>query len=172
MEEGSEAIGIHHYSELGKYINKLGGGGDTEEYSWDNSARIRYDGNHKVEGNGSYRFNLQKGWSRWVLTMKNNQSVDISGYKQIKFAVSSLSAAKWDDFKVIIQDRDDNYMVAKLADLGFKPDGKFHWLILEIEEIKQAGVDVSNLGKIIQIAWGGSIGANHSFHLDGLQLLK
>lgn len=172
LDEGSEAIGIHHYSELGKYINKLGGGGDTEEYSWDNSARIRYDGDHKVEGNGSYRFNLQKGWSRWVLTMKNNQGIDISGYKQIKFAVSSLSAAKWDDFKVIIQDRDDNYMVAKLADLGFKPDGKFHWLILEIEGIKQAGVDVSNLGKIIQIAWGGGVEANHSFHLDGLQLLK
>ncbi|MBO26045.1 MAG: hypothetical protein CMI33_05555, partial [Opitutales bacterium] len=78
----------------------------------------------------------------------------------------------WDDFKIIIQDRDDNYMVAKLADLGFKPDGKFHWLILEIEGIKKAGVDVSNLGKIIQIAWGGGVGANHSFHLDGLQLLK
>ena len=55
---------------------------------------------------------------------------------------------------------------------SFKPDGKFHWLILEIERIKQAGVDVSNLGKIIQIAWGGGVGANHSFHLDGLQLLK
>ena len=55
---------------------------------------------------------------------------------------------------------------------SFKPDGKFHWLILEIEGIKQVGVDVSNLGKIIQIAWGGGVGANHSFNLDGLQLLK
>jgi len=43
---------------------------------------------------------------------------------------------------------------------------------LQIEGIKQAGVDVSNLGKIIQIAWGGGVGANHGFHLDGLQLLK
>ena len=59
--------------------------------------------------------------------MKNNQSIDISGYKQIKFAVSSLSAAKWDDFKVIIHDRDDNYMVAKLADLGFKPAAGSTW---------------------------------------------
>jgi len=55
---------------------------------------------------------------------------------------------------------------------SFKQDGKFNWLILEIEGIKKAGVDVSNLGKIIQIAWGGGVGANHSFHLDGLQLLK
>ncbi|NQZ70138.1 MAG: beta-galactosidase, partial [Lentisphaeria bacterium] len=167
--------GIHHYSEQGKFLNKKlgwGKGCDTQEYSWDKSASIRWDGSQKAEGNGSYRFTLNKGWSRWVMHLTQKKTIDFTPYSAIKFAVSSKDAAKWDAFSVIIQDSKGNYIGIPLKDVGFKPDGNFHLIRLDIKALQKGGVDMSSISTLLQISWGGGVAKGHSFNLDGLHVVK
>ena len=118
-------LGIHHFSEMNPFLNKKLGWGkdcDTQEFSWDNSATVKYDGSHKVEGVSSM-FHSQKGWSRWLMVLKDKNTLDFSPYSALKFAISSKDAAKWDAFSAIIQDSKGNYTSIPLKDVGFKPDG-------------------------------------------------
>ena len=160
---------------MNPFLNKKLGWGkdcDTQEFSWDNSATVKYDGSHKVEGASSYRFTLKKGWSRWLMVLKDKNTLDFSPYSALKFAISSKDAAKWDAFSAIIQDSKGNYTSIPLKDVGFKPDGNFHWIRLDIAALKKGGIDVSSINTLLQISWGGGVERDHSFNLDGLHVVK
>ncbi|MCH2176248.1 MAG: hypothetical protein MK193_11025 [Lentisphaeria bacterium] len=166
-----DVVGIHHFSEYGKYINKKLGWdaeSDSEEYSWDKSATVQADSSYKVEGTISYKFDINKGWSRWVLKMKGKNTVDFSPYKKIKFAISSDSV---NELAVIFQDLDNNHKKIPLKDLGFKKDGKFHTITVKTSDLKKAGIDLKKINTLIQISWGG-IQKGSFFNLDDLHLEK
>ncbi|MDP7379516.1 MAG: glycoside hydrolase family 16 protein, partial [Pirellulaceae bacterium] len=129
-------IGIHHFSELPKTINKKCGwanGADSRCYAWKppgsgrESAEMMDDFNDKVEGKLSYKFVLNSGWSRWTIEMDPNYGegvADLSDFKTMGFAIKSRDAKGWEDFRVIIASRDGKTYEANMSSLGFKPDGE------------------------------------------------
>lgn len=170
-----DAIGIHHYSELGRYINKKIGWGadcDTEEFVWENAASIKADTRHKTEGKISYKFTLKKDWARWVLKMKGEDTLDFSSYKALKFDLSSKSAAKWKKFTLIMEDANKTYVSIPMKDIGFKADGKFHTVTVQMKALENCGLDLSKMNNLVQIAWDGGVRKGHNFHLDALRLVK
>ncbi|MCH2176152.1 MAG: beta-galactosidase [Lentisphaeria bacterium] len=174
-ETGTELIGVHGFREEGPFITKKYGwakDADSQAYSWGNSTEFWFDKSKKVKGEGSYRFIVKKGWSRWILQMNDKKTLDFSPYQKLKFSLRSTRTKKWKDFSVIMEDTEKNYTVIRLADLGFKPDGKFHEISIDINALKKSGVNISKLNIILQFSWGGGVRNGDYFHMDNLHLVK
>lgn len=171
----SGAMGIHHYSELGRFLNKKIGWGadcDTEEFVWENAASIKADTKHKSEGKLSYKFTLKRDWSRWVLKMKGEKTVDFSKYKAFKFDLSSRSAKRWKHFFLIMEDKNKKYVKIPMKDIGFVPDGKFHTVTVHTEALKKCGLDITKMNILAQVAWSGGVKKGNTFHIDAMRLVK
>ena len=104
--------------------------------------------------------------------LNKNKTIDFSPYSAIKFAISSKDAKNWDSFNVTIQDKTGNQVEIPLKDVGFKPDGNFHWVTLNIKALQKSGIDMSSISKLFQISWGGGVSRGQSFNLDGLHLVE
>ena len=175
-------IGIHHFSELPKTINKKCGwanGADSRCYAWKppgsgrESAEMMDDFNDKVEGKLSYKFVLNSGWSRWTIEMDPNYGegvADLSDFKTMGFAIKSGDAKGWEDFRVIIASRDGKTYEANMSSLGFKPDGEWHSCKIELSDVKRSGVDLSKIGTLFSVAWEGGVRDGQFYKLDDLYL--
>ena len=175
-------VGIHHFSELPKTVNKKcswENGADSRCYAWkppgrtQESAKMVDDFEDKVEGELSYKFVLNYGWSRWVLEMdpKYGDGVaDVSNFKTMGFAIKSEDASKWENFRVIIGSRDGKSFEAPLSSLGFKPDGQWHRCQLDLNDVKKSGVDLSKITTLFSIAWEGGVSNGQYYKLDNLYL--
>ncbi|MDP6634210.1 MAG: glycoside hydrolase family 16 protein [Phycisphaerae bacterium] len=175
-------VGIHHFSEYPKSVNKKCGwdaGSDSQSYAWKpqgrskESAAMIADFKDKLEGQLSYKFVLNHGWSRWVVEMNpkyGSGTADISKFKKMGFAVKSKDAAGWDSFKVFIADSNDKSYEASLASLGFKPDGKWHRCTIDLNDVKKSGVDPAKIKVLFSVGWGGGVSNGHYFKIDDLYL--
>ncbi|MEE2642661.1 MAG: glycoside hydrolase family 16 protein [Planctomycetota bacterium] len=175
-------VGIHHFSERPKTLNKKCGwekGSDSRCYAWKQkgtdreSAEMMIDYQDKVEGNASYRFVLKNGWSRWQLEMNPDYGTgvaDISAFQTMGFDLKSKDAETWEKFRVIIQSKNGKSYEANLAKLGFRADGKWHSCRIDLEEAKKRGVDLTQVSTLFAIAWEGGVRSGQSYHLDDLYL--
>ncbi len=175
-------VGIHHFSELPKTVNKKCGwenGADSRCYAWKppgstrESAEMVDDYEDKVEGELSYKFVLNRGWSRWVLEMdpKYGDGVaDFSGFKTMGFAVKSRDAGRWEKFRVIIGSSDGKSFEAPLSSLGFKPDGRWHRCQIDLNDVKKGGVDLTKIRTLFSIGWEGGVSNGQYYKLDNLYL--
>ena len=175
-------VGIHHFSELPKTINKKcswNKGSDSHCYSWKiqgsnrESVEMTDDHRDKVEGELSYKFVLRAGWSRWTLEMNpeyGNGVADISSFKKMGFAMKSKDASEWEKFRVIIASKNGMAYEAKLTSLGFKPDGQWHRCQISLDAIKKSGVDLNQIKTLFAVAWEGGVRNGQSFQLDDLHL--
>ena len=175
-------VGIHHFSELPTSVNKKCSwekGADSRSYAWKapgstrESAEMEGDYNDKVEGQLSYRFVLRNGWSRWVLEMDPNYGegvADLTKFKTMRFAVKSSDAKAWDGFRVIIGSRGGTTYEADLESLGFVADGEWHRCEINLEDVANAKVDLSQISTLFAIGWEGGVKNGQSFKLDDLHL--
>ena len=110
------------------------------------------DTKHKIEGKLSYRFTLRNGWSRWVMAMNGEKTLDFSKFKKLRFALSSRNAVKWDNFAVILEDNKGVFSKIPVKDLGFKADGQWHWCTIDLETLEKTGINIKKISKPFQIA--------------------
>ena len=176
-------VGIHHFSELPKTVNKRcsweAPGADSRCYAWKppgrtkESAEMIVDYEDKVEGKVSYKFTLNHSWSRWILEMdpKYGKGVaDFSPFEKMGFAVKSKHAANWEDFRVIIESNDGQSYEAPLSSIGFKPDGQWHRCEVNLEDVKKSGVDLTKIKTLFAIGWKGGVSNGQYYRLDDLHL--
>ena len=175
-------VGIHHFSEYPKTVNKRchwDDGSDSRCYAWTpqgrgkESAAMIADYKDKFEGSVSYKFVLNHGWSRWVIEMNpkyGSGTADISKFKKMGFAMKSADAAQWDSFKIVIADAAGKTHEAQLKSLGFKPDGKWHNCSIDLSAVKKSGVDLTKLKLLFSVDWGGGVSNGHYFKLDDLHV--
>lgn len=176
-------VGIHHFSELPKTVNKRcsweAPGADSRCYAWKppgrtkESAEMIVDYEDKVEGKVSYKFTLNHSWSRWILEMdpKYGKGVaDFSPFEKMGFAVKSKHAANWEDFRVIIESNDGQSYEAPLSSIGFKPDGQWHRCEVNLEDVKKSGVDLTKIKTLFAIGWEGGVSNGQYYRLDDLHL--
>ena len=173
-------VGIHHFSELPKTVNKKCSwekGADSRCYAWKppgstrEAAQMSDDHQDKVEGELSYKFVLNHGWSRWVLEMDPEYGdgvADLSEFETMGFAMKSKDAAAWEKFRVIIDDAKGNSYEAPLASLGFKPDGKWHRCQIDLSEVKKRGVDLTQIKTLFAVGWEGGVRSGQFYRLDDL----
>lgn len=175
-------VGIHHFSELPKTVNKKcswENGADSRCYAWKppgsnrESAEMIADYDDKLEGTTSYKFVLNHGWSRWVLEMDPNYGdgvADFSNFEKMGVAIKSTDAAHWEDFRVIISSSDGQSYEAPLASLGFQPDGEWHRCHIDLNDVKKSGVDLTKIKTLFAIGWEGGVISGQSYKLDDLYL--
>ncbi|MGC6449038.1 MAG: glycoside hydrolase family 16 protein [Pirellulaceae bacterium] len=173
-------VGIHHFSELPKTLNRRCSwekGADSRSYSWkppgrsQPSAEMIVDYKDKVEGEQSYRFVLNHGWSRWVLEMNPDYGegiADLSSFRKMGFALKSSDAANWSKFRVIIQSEDGKAYEASMDSLGFKPDGKWHRCQISLGEVARSGVDLTKIRTLLAIGWEDGVRSGQYYKLDNL----
>lgn len=173
-------VGIHHFSEYPKSINKRCGwdtGCDSHSYAWKpqgsnrESADMIADEDDKLEGDLSYRFVLNHGWSRWVVEMDPKYGSGVANYSKYEtlgFGIKSTDAARWDSFTVIIESADGKSFETPLRSLGFKSDGQWHRCAINLKDVKKSGVDLENIKVLFAIGWGGGVGNGDSFKIDDL----
>jgi len=174
-------VGIRHFSEYPKAVNKKCGwesGSDSYSYAWKPpgsgkpSAKMIGDFDDKTEGQLSYKFVLNHGWSRWEVVMdpKYGKGVaDLTKYSKMAFSMKSKDASSWDSFHVVISSAGKSYKV-ELADIGFKADGKWHKCTIDLNKLQEAGVDISQIKTLFAIGWGGGIRNGQFFKLDDLHV--
>ena len=175
-------VGIHHFSELPKTVNKKcswESGADSHCYAWKpegssrESAEMIADYDDRLEGEVSYRFVLNHGWSRWVLEMdpKYGEGVaDFSGFRKMEFGLKSKDARDWESFRVIIASANGKSYKATMQSLGFKPDGKWHRCSIDLADVRKSGVDLTKIRTMFSIGWEGGVSSGESFKLDDLYL--
>ena len=175
-------VGIHHFSERPKTVNKKcswENGADSRCYAWKQpggtreSAEMVDDYGDKVEGEVSYKFVLNHGWSRWVLEMDPSYGTgiaDFSGFEKMGFAIKSTDASGWEKFRVIIASSDGKSYEASLTSLGFKPDGKWHRCQIDLKDVKKSGVDLTRIRTLFSIGWEGGVSSGQYYKLDDLYL--
>ena len=175
-------VGIHHFSELPKSINKKcswTNGADSRCYAWTppggtrESAEMVDDFDDKIEGELSYKFVLNHGWSRWTLEMDANYGAgvaDLSDFQTMGFALKSKDAGDWEDFRVIIQSSDGESYTANMSSLGFKADGQWHDCEIDLEDVKKSGVDLTQIRTLFSIGWEGGVRSGQYYKLDNLYL--
>jgi beta-glucanase (GH16 family) len=177
-------VGIHHFSEYPRSVNKRCGwekGCDSRSYAWKppgsnrESATMVDDGGDKLEGDISYKFMINHGWSRWVVEMdpKYGSGVaDFSKFTKLGFAMKSADAGDWDSFAIIIQDADGKSHEAPLDSLGFKTDGEWHNCTVDLGDVAKSGVDLTRISVPFSVAWGGGVANGDWFKLDDLHLVE
>lgn len=175
-------VGIHHFSEYPKSINKRCGweaGCDSRSYAWKprgsnrESAEMIDDKDDKLEGSTSYKFVLNHGWSRWVIEMDPHYGsgvADYSKYEKLGFAIKSKDAGRWDSFTVIIESSDGKSFETPVKSLGFKPDGRWHLCTIDLKDVKKSGVDLEKIKSLFAIGWGGGVRNGDSFKIDDLHV--
>ena len=176
----AKRVGIHHFSELPKTLNRRCSWEkrhDSRSYSWkppgrtQPSAEMIVDYKDKVEGEQSYRFVLNHGWSRWVLEMNPDYGegiADLSSFRKMGFALKSSDAANWSKFRVIIQSEDGKAYEASMDSLGFKPDGKWHRCQISLGEVARSGVDLTKIRTLLAIGWEDGVRSGQYYKLDNL----
>lgn len=175
-------VGIHHFSELPKTVNRKCGwanGADSRCYAWTpdgssrQSAAMTDDQSDKVEGNHSYRFTLNHGWSRWLVEMDpkyGHGTADYSAFEKMGFALKSSDAEHWESLDVIIESEGGKAHRVPLHSIGFKPDGEWHRCSIKLSDVAGSGVDLSKIKTLFSIAWEGGIRNGDVFKLDDLYL--
>jgi hypothetical protein len=175
-------VGIHYFSEYPLSVNKRCGweaGCDSRSYAWKpqgsnrESATLVADRNDKLEGELSYRFVLNHGWSRWVVEMEakyGKGTADFSKFEKIGFGMKSSGAARWDAFYVIIESKGGKTFKVPATSVGFKPEGKWHRCSIPISSLRQAGLDPQAITTLFAVEWGGGVRDGDFFMLDDLYL--
>lgn len=175
-------IGIHHFSELPKTVNKKcswESGADSRCYSWKpegssrESVEMIADYDDKLEGEVSYKFVINHGWSRWILEMdpKYGDGVaDFSNFKKMEFGLKSKDASDWESFRIIIESANGKSYKANMQSLGFKPDGEWHRCSIDLGDVRNSGVDLATIRTMFSIAWEGGVSNGEYFKLDDLYL--
>ena len=175
-------VGIHHFSELPKTINKKcswENGSDSRCYAWKppgsvrESAEMTADYDDKLEGEISYKFVINHGWSRWLIEMDPKYGAgvaDFSAFKKMGFAIKSSDADRWEKFRVIIESANGKSYEASLASLGFKPDGQWHRCQIDLNQIARSGVDLTKIKTLFSVGWEGGVNNGQYFKLDDLYL--
>jgi len=176
-------VGIHHFSELPRTVNKRCSwtetGADSRCYAWKppgmnrESAEMTDDSGDRVEGKVSYKFVLNHGWSRWIVEMdpKYGDGVaDFSGFEKMGFAIKSKDAAQWESFRVIIESTNGKSYEAPMESIGFKPDGEWHRCTVNLSDVKKAGVDLTKIKTLFAVGWEGGVSNGQYFKLDDLHL--
>ena len=173
-------IGIHHFSELPKTLNRRCSwekGSDSRCFSWKPPGRSRpsaemlVDHKDKFEGEQSYKFLLNHGWSRWVLEMSPDYGdgvADLSSFREMGFALKSSDASNWSKFRVIIQSVDGKTYEASMNSLGFKPDGQWHRCQISLGEVARSGVDLEKIKTLFAIGWEEGVRSGQYYKLDDL----
>lgn len=173
-------VGIHHFSELPKTVNKKcswDAGADSRCYSWKpngsnrESAEMIPDYDDTLEGQVAYKFVLNSGWSRWLLEMdpKYGEGVaDLSGFKKMEFGLKSKDAVGWESFRVFIESTNGRFWTGDMQSLGFKPDGEWHRCSIDLNEVKKSGVDLTRITTLFAIDWAGGVSNGEYFKLDDL----
>ena len=175
-------VGIHHFSELPKSINKRCGweaGCDSRSYAWKpkgsdrESAEMIADYDDKLEGDLSYRFVLNHGWSRWLVEMDpkyDDGTRDYSQFTKLGFAMKSKDAGKWESLQVILESKNGKSYKAPVQSLGFAPDGEWHRCMIDLDRVKKSGVDLAQITVLFSIAWEGGINNGDYFKIDDVYL--
>lgn len=175
-------VGIHHFSELPQTVNKKCGweaGADSRCYAWKpegssrESAEMIADYDDTLEGEVSYKFVLNHGYSRWVLEMdpKYGDGVaDFSRFKKMEFGLKSKDARDWESFRVIIKSMNGKFYKATMQSLGFTPDGEWHRCSIDLGDVKKSGVDLTKITTMFSIGWEGGVSNGEYFKLDDLYL--
>ncbi len=175
-------VGIHHFSEYPKSINKKCGwesGCDSYSYAWKpqgsdrESAEMIADYDDKLEGELSYKLVLNHGWSRWVVEMDPKYGDGVANYsdfEKLGFGIQSKDADNWESFRIIIESADGRSYEAPLTSLGFKPDGEWHRCTIDLSKVEQRGVDLTKIKVLLAIAWEGGVNNGDYFKLDDVYL--
>ena len=175
-------VGIHHFSELPRTVNKKcswEAGADSRCYAWKpdggsrESAEMIADYDDRLEGEVSYKFVLNHGYSRWVLEMDPNYGdgvADFSGFKKLEFGLKSKDARDWESFRVVIESTNGKSYKANMQSLGFTPDGEWHRCSIDLGDVKKSGVDLTKIRTMFSIGWEGGVSNGEYFKLDDLYL--
>ena len=175
-------VGIHHFSELPKTVNKKCGwssGADSRCYAWTpegsrrESAAMADDRDDRIEGTQSYRFTVNQGWSRWLIEMDpkyGSGTADYSGFEKMEFALKSSDVKRWESFDLIIESKGGKSYRVPLSAIGFQSDGKWHRCSVRLNEVARRGVDLTKITTLFAVAWEGGIRSGDTFKLDDLYL--
>ena len=172
----AEATGLHQFCETRPHVvtRNMGWqeGCDSRCYSWkgedgQESAKMEAVTDDKIEGNISHRFNIVRGWSRWILEMNPDAHLvaDLSPYKQMVLSMKSASAKKWDSFAVMIGDGKNEFR-EQVSSLGFVADGAWHRCVIDLASVAKAGVDIAHVKSLLMIDWGGGVDKGDQFWID------
>ena len=116
------------------------------------------DQEDKLEGDVSYKFILNNGWSRWLLEMNpkfGSGFADLSSFKKMAFAMKSKDASKWDAFDIVIESTGEKSYKVSLKSLGFRPDGQWHRCVIDLNDVAKSGVASGRPGVAGRAGWAG-----------------